>query len=90
MPAPRLLVHAADGTRVLITADGTLTTEPDTFGPPWQVIRHALQLTQRELAAWCGVSESAVRSWEAGTRRPSRSALIALYHRLPPARRQRP
>jgi predicted transcriptional regulator len=47
-----------------------LTTASDVTPNDVQRLRQRLQLTQRDLAKWLGVTESSVSLWEAGKRRP--------------------
>ena len=52
-------------------------------GTPWQHylldVRHRLNLTQRQFAAYYGLSVATLRHWERGNRRPTGTALTLLY-----------
>lgn len=45
-------------------------------------LRAAEDLSQRQLALYLGVSQSAVTRWETGARMPSRDELIRIGHLL--------
>ena len=54
--------------------------------------RHAMGLTQRQLAERLGVSTRAVQHWEAGTRKPHRAAeaLLQIFKDHPQLQERRP
>jgi predicted ATPase/transcriptional regulator with XRE-family HTH domain len=63
--------------------------EATTFGQWLRQHRHALDLTQEELAEHIGCSDVTVRKIESGARRPSKQMveLIALYFQVPEGKR---